>query len=173
MVNTCAMHIFQGPVRGSNLHDSLFFFLFIFKVTIIKTTSFWFYLKLNIKNPTHLFLIQPPSLCTSALSLSLSNTDFPTFTIFFLDFRGILVIFRFQGYFGHFLGFRGILVIFWVLGVFWLFFGFREYFCHFLGYGDILVIFRFQEYFDYFLGFGGILVIFCILVIFWVSEIFW
>ena len=62
MVNTRAMHIFEGPVQGSNFHDSLFFFVFfIFKVTIIKTTSFWLYLKLNIKNPMHLFLIQPPS----------------------------------------------------------------------------------------------------------------
>ena len=38
-----------------------FFFLFIFKVTIIKTTSFWYYLNLNIKNSTRLLLIQPPS----------------------------------------------------------------------------------------------------------------
>ena len=30
----------------------------------------------------------------------------------FLGFGGILVIFRFRGYFGHFLGFGGILVIF-------------------------------------------------------------
>ena len=50
--------------------------------------------------------------------------------VFLLGFGGILVIFRFQGYFGHFLGF-----------------------------GDILVIFRFLGYFDHFLGFKGILVI--------------
>ena len=82
--------------------------------------------------PKHLFLIQLPSLYTSALSLSLSNTDFPTFTFFFfLDFRGILVIFRFHGYFGHFLSFRDILVIFWVLGVFWSFLRFRGYFGQF------------------------------------------
>ena len=37
----------------------------------------------------------------------------------FLDFWGILVIFKFQGYFSHFMGFESILVIFWVLGVFW------------------------------------------------------
>ena len=55
----------------------------------------------------------------------------------FLGFGGILVIFRFRGYFGHLRGFGGcfahcrdfggilvILVIFWVLGDFWLFFGF-------------------------------------------------
>ena len=38
------------------------------------------------------------------------------FGLFFFCFGGILVIFRFFGYFGHFLGFGGILVIFWVFG---------------------------------------------------------
>ena len=52
--------------------------------------------------------------------------------------EGILVIFRFYGYFGNF----------WVLGVF----------LSFLGFGDIFVIF---------LGFWGILVIFWILGVFW------
>ena len=61
-------------------------------------------------------------LSAQVLSLFLSQIlIFQPLQIFFLDFRGILVIFRFQGYFGHFLGFRGILV-------------------NFLGFGGILVI---------------------------------
>ena len=44
-----------------------------------------------------------------------------------MGFGGILVIFRFRGYFGHFLGFEGILVIF----RFWGYFG------HFLGFGGV------------------------------------
>ena len=34
-----------------------------------------------------------------------------------MGFEGILVIFRFQEYFGHFLGLRDILVIFRFLGI--------------------------------------------------------
>ena len=34
------------------------------------------------------------------------------FWSFFFGFGGILVIFKFRGYFGHFLGFGGIFVIF-------------------------------------------------------------
>ena len=44
---------------------------------------------------------------------------------------GILVIFRFHGYFGHFLDF----------GVFLSLFRFSRYFGHFFGFGGILVIF--------------------------------
>ena len=76
VVNTSAMHIFKVSSMVLTFMTAFFSFS-IFKVTIIKTTSFWFYLKLNIKNPTHLVLILPPSLCTCPLSLSLSNTDFP------------------------------------------------------------------------------------------------
>ena len=84
--------------------------------------------------------------------------------VIFLILEGILVIFRFQGYFSHFLAsgvfqlffrfrvyigyffrFRGYFGNFYFLGIFWLFFKFR----------GILVIFRFREYFDYFLGIGG------------------
>ena len=97
-----------------------------------------------------------------------------------------MVIFGFQGYFGHFLGCGVILVIFFwfweyfdnfkVSGVFWSFFRFWGFFCHFLGFKGILVIFWVLGYFDNFqilrvfwsfLGFRGIL------VIFWVLEIFW
>ena len=58
-----------------------------------------------------------------------------------MGFRGILVIFRFGGYFGHFLGFGDILVIFWVSRVFWSFCRFHGYFGNFEIWG-ILVIFE-------------------------------
>ena len=60
---TCVPCIFfKVPSKVlTSMRAFFFFFLFIFEVIVIKTTSFWFYLKLNIKNPTHLFLIQPPS----------------------------------------------------------------------------------------------------------------
>ena len=70
----------------------------------------------------------------------------------FLVLGGILVIFRFWGYFGHLLGFGGILVIFWVSWVFWSF-------CLVLGifwsFFWVLVVFwsffKFQGYFSHFL----------------------
>ena len=105
----------------------------------------------------------------------------------FLCFRGILVIFRFQGYFGFFiflfrryfghfqvsgifwsffggvlwsfLGIWGILVI---LGerVFWSFYGFQRYFGNFLFQWYFSHFSRFQGYFGHFVGFVVILVIF-------------
>ena len=63
----------------------------------------------------------------------------------FLCFGGILVIFRFWGYFGpFFFCFGGILVIF----------KFRGYFGHFLGFGGIFVIFRFRGYFGHLMVLG-------------------
>ena len=44
----------------------------------------------------------------------------------FYRFEGILVIFRFQEYFGHFLGLGGVFWSFIVLGVIWSFLGFRD-----------------------------------------------
>ena len=55
-----------------------------------------------------------------------------------VGFGGILVIFRFRGYFGNFLVLGYILVIlFLVSGVFPSFFRFRGYLCHFLVLGGI------------------------------------
>ena len=69
--------------------------------------------------------------------------------VIFLVLGGILVILRFQEYFGHFLGFK------------------EGVFCSFLGFVGILVILRFSRYFDHFLGLGGIF------VIFWIWGVFW
>ena len=53
VVNTSAMHIFKVSSMVLTSMTAIFFFFFfpIFKVTIIKTTSFWFYLKQNLKKP--------------------------------------------------------------------------------------------------------------------------
>ena len=49
----------------------------------------------------------------------------------FLDFRGILVVLKFQGYFSQFLGLGGILVVLEV------FFFWEGYFAHFRDFGSI------------------------------------
>ena len=102
----------------------------------------------------------------------------------FLDFRGILVIFRFWVIQVNFQVYGVILVIFkvsWVISVifqvyvvFWLIFTFQRYFGNFrfqfgqfLGFGGISVIFQISGVFQSFLGFRSISFNFQVQRVFW------